>query len=166
MGIESGLYSGRMKKSLQLQSIGVPHSFICYIPSDDCNIQDIRVFHVTPNVEYNDTLVFVDENGNQAALKIDTGNYLLKANKENQIEKISYIRDQEGANNRLFDDILKSGQNQFTSNKYDVFANNCEQFTNYVATGDFRSQSWQTFRNVTGLFIAGIALLAGGRQQA
>lgn len=165
MGIESGLYSGRMKKSLQLQSIGVPHSFICYIPSDDCNIQDIRVFHVTPNVEYNDTLVFVDENGNQAAFKEDTGNYLLKANQKNQIEKISYIRDQEGAINRL-NQVLKDDQHKFTSNKYDVFANNCEQFTNYVATGDFRSQSWQTFRNVTGLFIAGIALLAGGRQQA
>ena len=164
MGIESGLYSGRMKKSLQLQSIGVPHSFICYIPSDDCNIQDIRVFHVTPNVEYNDTLVFVDENGNQAAFKEDTGNYLLKANQKNQIEKISYIRDQEGAINRL-NQVLKDDQHKFTSNKYDVFANNCEQFTNYVATGDFRSQSWQTFRNAAG-FIAGIALLAGGRQQA
>ena len=81
------------------------------------------------------------------------------------IEKISYIRDQEGAINRL-NQVLKDDQHKFTSNKYDVFANNCEQFTNYVATGDFRSQSWQTFRNVTGLFIAGIALLAGGRQQA
>lgn len=159
MAIESGLYSGRMKKSG-----GVPHSFICYIPSDDCNIQDLRVFHVTPNVEDNDTLVFVDENGNQAALKEDTGNYLLKAIEKNQIEKISYIRDQEGAINRL-NQVLKDDQHKFTSNKYDVFANNCEQFTNYVATGDFRSQSWQTFRNAAG-FIAGIALLAGGRQQA
>jgi hypothetical protein len=133
-----------------------PHSILCYVPYDNCSNEEMQVFHVTPGGS---------SNSGQPALKVEDGNYLALALERDSIKNIYRIFDQDGAIERL-NQILTS-RNDFTASGYSLQHNNCEQFVNYVATGNRISESWQTVKTIaTASVIAAITLWGSNERRA
>lgn len=109
----------------------IPHSYILRIPSD--LYESVEEFHVDRGLSANIT----SRNGalTRKVVTIDSAKNYIDRNK---VKSVFYIKDQEGAEERLQGEIA-SEEKRFD---YNPLFNNCEEFANYIARGEhIRSES-------------------------